>query len=206
MTSTVARPGLTNPAVDPSVFGRYDRDLTRYLLRRVGRPVDVDDLAQEVYLRLITRKENQPILKPLAYIYGVAAHVVADYQKARADERRHLTIESDCADVCIEEREDQTSADILVALIALQEVEHALNELPRTQATVLLAHKGCGCSYVEVAEQLGLSIHTVEKYVTQAKSKMRAMTCAVPSSSQGTRRGKKPSVQGARPVSHQRGT
>jgi DNA-directed RNA polymerase specialized sigma24 family protein len=41
---------------------------------------------------------------------------------------------------------------------------------------VLIAHKHRGLSYEEVAVELGLSVHTVEKYVTQAKALIRTMT------------------------------
>jgi RNA polymerase sigma-70 factor (ECF subfamily) len=57
-----------------------------------------------------------------------------------------------------------------------QQLERALERLPRTHAMVLVAHKHRGLSYAEVATELGLSIHTVEKYVTQAKALIRTMT------------------------------
>jgi len=189
---------LTNPALDPSVFARYDRELSRYLMRRVGRRIDVGDLAQEVYMRLVLHRPDQPITKPLAYIYGVASHVVADYKTALAEERQHLTMECDFADGCVEEHAHPTSAGIEETLTVLQQIEHALSELPPTQAAVLFAHKGCGYSYREVAEKLGLSIHTVEKYVTQAKGKFRALSRDAPSNSPGTM-SKRIDIRGARP-------
>jgi RNA polymerase sigma-70 factor (ECF subfamily) len=57
-----------------------------------------------------------------------------------------------------------------------QQIDRALAQLPPTHAAVLLCHKRDGLSDEEVAEKLGLSIHTVEKYVTQAKSKIRTMS------------------------------
>jgi RNA polymerase sigma-19 factor, ECF subfamily len=57
-----------------------------------------------------------------------------------------------------------------------QQLERALSQLPSTHAAVLLAHKRDGLSYEEVAAKLNLSVHTVEKYVTQAKARIRLMS------------------------------
>lgn len=154
-----------------STFGRYRRELHRYLMRRLRRPQDVDDLAQEVYLRLITISDEKSIEKPLAYLYGVASHVLADHMFA---------IKERC---CIDWNEDADDwmesyvlpDDMADRLNLQQQIDKALAQLPPTHASVLLAHKRDGLSYEECAEKLGLSIHTVEKYVTQAKARIRTM-------------------------------
>ena len=63
--------------------------------------------------------------------------------------------------------------DLIERLNLQQQLERALTRLPTTHARVLLAHKHRGLSYQEVAAELGLSLHTVEKYVTQAKARTR---------------------------------
>lgn len=157
---------------DAASFLDYDRQLHRYLARRMPRAQDAEDLAQEVYLRLLRVDSTKCVRKPLAYIYGIASHVVADY---RSDTRHEHALLADNDD---EAREDgpRTPVDDLIDRLNLQQqLERALTQLPRTQAEVLVAHKHRGLSYEEVAAELGLSIHTVEKYVTQAKAKIRTM-------------------------------
>lgn len=157
-----------------STFGRYTRELHRYLMRRVRQPQDVDDLAQEVYLRLIRVDDAKCVHKPLAYLYGVAAHVLADFRIEVETEREVI----DHHEV-VEEWYDTPSCvlpdDIGDRLNLQQQIDKAMAQLPPTHAAVLLLHKREGLSYEEVAEQLGLSIHTVEKYVTQAKARIRTM-------------------------------
>lgn len=158
---------------------RYRRELHRFLMRRLRRPQDVEDLAQEVYLRLLRLDENKVVLKPLAYLYGISSHVLADYHLEIEQEREHVTVDSDA----VEEWEDDVAhdhklnyPDVLADRINLQQqLEEFLSQLPPTHAAVLVAHKRDGMSYDEVAEKFGLSIHTVEKYVTQAKARIRAM-------------------------------
>jgi RNA polymerase sigma factor (sigma-70 family) len=152
---------------DLGVFARYTRELHRYLVRRLRRPADVDDLSQEVYLRLLRMNQNRLVHKPLAYLYGVAAHVVADFHK-----RNHeLASSEESSDVV-----EQLLPDNLAERLNLQQqLERALAQLPPMHAAVLLAHKRDGLSYEEVAQELNLSVHTVAIYVKQAKARIRMM-------------------------------
>lgn len=157
---------------DPSSFRDYAKQLHRYLVRRMPQPQDAEDLAQEVYLRLLRIDRQKRVHKPLAYIYGIASHLVADYRSDARQEHARFSGDDD------EAREGawETWGDDLVDQLNLQQqLERALTQLPRTHALVLLAHKHRGLSYEEVAAELGLSIHTVEKYVTQAKARIRTM-------------------------------
>jgi len=155
---------------------RYARELHRYLLRRLRKPQDVEDLAQEVYLRLLRLDESKCIQKPLAFLYGVAAHVVADFRLQTSTQEEHLTFDEDAIQQWSEHPLD-VLPDALAERVALeQHLEWALKQLPPTQAAVLLAHKRDGFSYAEVAKRLKLSVNTVEKYLTQAKAKLRTLS------------------------------
>lgn len=157
-----------------STFGRYRRELHRYLMRRLRRPEDVNDLAQEVYLRLIMISDEKVIEKPLPYLYGVASHVLADHM-FDLKQRSHIDWSED-ADDWIESPACVLPDDMADRLNLQQQIDKALAQLPPTHAAVLLAHKRDGLSYEEVAEKLGLSVFTVEKYVTVAKAKIRTMS------------------------------
>jgi RNA polymerase sigma-19 factor, ECF subfamily len=148
-------------------FGRYSRELHRYLLRRLRRPEDADDLAQEVYLRLLRMNQDTLVRKPLAYLYGIAARVVADFHRSKTLPQ---TQDGD-ADL-----DSQVIHDDLAERLNLQQQLHrALAQLPPMHAAVLLAHKRDGLSYQEVARELNLSVHTVAIYVKQAKARIRMM-------------------------------
>jgi RNA polymerase sigma-19 factor, ECF subfamily len=173
MTTDASVPAIEPTAgLDVSSFRRYGQELHRYLLRRSRRPQDVDDLAQEVYLRLLRHDSSKCVHKPLAYLYGVASHVVADYRNE--SERETECLSSDGEREC-EETSSVAQDDLADQLNLQQQLERALAQLPPTHAAVLIAHKHRGLSYEEVAAELDLSIHTVEKYVTQAKAQIRTM-------------------------------
>ncbi|MEG1679712.1 MAG: sigma factor, partial [Stenotrophomonas sp.] len=57
----------------------YSTELHRYLRRRVNEAQDLGDLVQEVYLRLLRVQNIETVRNPLAYIYGIAAHVASEF-------------------------------------------------------------------------------------------------------------------------------
>jgi len=158
-------------AFDASSFRTYDKQLHRYLARRLTKRQDAEDLAQEVYLRLLRVDAAKRVQKPVAYIFGIASHVVADFRSEMKHGQERLKEADD-------EPDDRASApdDLPDRLNLQQQLERAFARLPQTHALVLIAHKHRGLSYEEVAAELNLSIHTVEKYVTQAKALIRTMT------------------------------
>jgi RNA polymerase sigma-70 factor (ECF subfamily) len=159
-----------------STAQRYARELHRYLLRRLKRPQDVDDLAQEVYLRLLRLDEAKCVHNPLAFVYGVAAHVVADFRLRSHAQQAHLTFDEEAVQHWSEQPTDVLPDELGERVALEQHLKWALGQLPPTQAAVLLAHKRDGFSYEEIAQRLKLSIHTVEKYLTQAKAKLRTLS------------------------------
>lgn len=154
-------------------FKEYRRPLHKYLLRRLRRPEDVDDVSQQIYERLMKVGDEKVVEKPLAYLYGIAHHVVADHM---FELKQGSPVDwSQDADDWAESAACVLPDDIADRLNLQQQIDKAMAQLPPTHAAVLLAHKRDGLSYDEVAEKLGLSIHTVEKYVTQAKARIRTM-------------------------------
>src|ERR1700749_5211548 len=65
---------------------RWNRNLFQFLRRRVRSSVDVQDLAQETYLRLL-RADLNAVRNPLAYLLQVASHVAMEWcdRQTRSD-------------------------------------------------------------------------------------------------------------------------
>lgn len=113
--------------------------------------------------------------KPLAFVYGVAAHVVADFRLQAHAQEAHLSFDEEAVQKWSEQPTEFLPDELGDRIALEQHVKWALGQLPPTQAAVLLAHKRDGFSYEEIAQRLKLSIHTVEKYLTQAKAKLRTL-------------------------------
>src|SRR5690606_27374612 len=129
----------------------------------------------EVCWRMLSMKNSDAVRKPLAYFYGMAFFVLADFKEARAREQQHIHVDSTTLERLADDPSMAMARDMVEMLATAQRVSYALSVLPPTHAAVLISHKMRGCSHEEVAQELRLSIHTVEKYVVQAKAQLRGV-------------------------------
>jgi len=156
-----------------SAFETQYRDLHRFLLRRLSSPSDAADLMQDVFLRLLRIRRVDLVRQPRAYVYGIAAHVLHEFrvraqnQRVKFDSRLLEQLEQDPSN-------ESSTEDLADRLARLTELETALARLSPTHQAVLLLQKRDGMSREEVARALGLSVHTVKKYVFQAMAQLRA--------------------------------
>src|SRR5512139_1777854 len=59
---------------------RWNRRLLSFLGRRVRAGVDIEDLAQETYLRLLRAPDLALVRNPQAYLLRVASNVVSEWR------------------------------------------------------------------------------------------------------------------------------
>lgn len=172
---------MTTEASDPnaqfasSAFQRYEVQLHRFLARRLDRPHDVDDLAQEVFMRLARIEKPELIRKPQAYLLSIAAHLVYEFRLRGKKEHERVTYDSTAVEQIAERVADPTVRDNAEELDLQRRLEHALNQLPPMQRAVLLLVKRDGYSHKEVARKTGLNARTVERYVMEAVATMLTM-------------------------------
>lgn len=156
-----------------SALRRYSRQLHDFLRRRIRRTQDLDDLAQEVYLRLLRVKGVEEVRNPLAYIYGVASHVASEF--GMREVRARVLCDSPLLDALAnEEAENADWQGAESGGYVEKRVGDALGELSDKHLAVLLLERRDGLSQNEIAEKLGLSPHTVKKYSVQALAHIRA--------------------------------
>src|SRR5580700_9444810 len=70
-----------------TAFRDHAGDLQRFLARRVNHAHDADDLAQEVFARLLRVRDADLVRTPLAYLLGIATHVVREFRQRKHNER-----------------------------------------------------------------------------------------------------------------------
>jgi RNA polymerase sigma-70 factor (ECF subfamily) len=156
-----------------AAFRRYARELRRYFDRRLGQPHEVEDLAQEVYLRLLRIDSAKHVENPLAFVYGVAHHVLADHISAERRAREALPLEGEVSEVGLDRPSEMLADQLEESLDVQQQVARALEQLPPMHAAVVLLRDRDGLSQEEVAERLSLSVHTVKKYIAEGHAMIR---------------------------------
>lgn len=153
------------------IFGQHGPILTAFIRRRVRRPADASDLAQELYLRLLRADRTELIRNPEAYLYTVAVNLLRE--QAVLDRRWGHTVDAGDApndpalvDFCTPEQQ----ADLEGRLARAAEL---IEKLPAKFQAVLILQYRDGLSYEEIAARLGVSTHAVKKYVMQGLSLCR---------------------------------
>ncbi|WP_374471682.1 RNA polymerase sigma factor [Phenylobacterium sp.] len=163
--------GMTGPAVAEQARP-LRRALARYFASRIPDGAEVDDLVQEVFARLAARDSEAPIAHLSAFVFQLAANVLADRGRRRF--ARHAD-----AHVPFEpERHAEPDIDphrILAARQDLEAATRALLQLPERTRTIFLLHRLEGRRAKEIAAQLGISVSAVEKHMMRALQHLSAM-------------------------------
>ena len=165
--------GTRDPALPvQAVYGQYAAALNRYLVRRVRRPEDVDDLTQEIFELFVRRKDRAEVVRnPLAYLFRIAFHVVGT---ALADEGRNPVIFDSRQlpeELGLETR--SSSHEEAEELVAQEDVRAALAQLPENYLIAMMLVEGQGMSYKEAARASGFTAATIATYVTHGRAALK---------------------------------
>jgi RNA polymerase sigma-70 factor (ECF subfamily) len=157
---------LTDPASQPNTQGeghalspeaiyRAELPYVWHSLRRLGvHDRDVDDLAQELFLRAFRALDQYDRARPLRpWLFGFALRLASDYRQLHRH-TREVDDPPDMADPAPgpEENLEKRRAEALV--------QRALAALPLERRAVFVLHELNGHSIPEVAEAVGVPLNT----------------------------------------------
>jgi RNA polymerase sigma-70 factor (ECF subfamily) len=173
--SGASEPGAQNPT-DPrnrrvvAWFKRWRKPIRQWLSHRSSVPTaDLDDLAQEVFLRLLRYSDDVAIDNPQGYLFRIAANVANEWQERARHRRPHD--DSWLEDLQVEF--DDEPENTIAREVAREYMQEAVNKLPRRQREVLLLHVSEGLTYKQIAERQGLTYRVILRDLTRAYSQLR---------------------------------
>ena len=146
------------------------------LIRLTGSREHIDDLAQEVFLRLyraLPAFRGEALLS--TYLYRIIANVAQDEWKRRRREESPLVSFSE-GESAWEERLPHPSLDAEQQFAERQfrySVEQQLQQLSPVERTVLVLYHQEGRSYEQIAQSLKLPIGTVRTHLHRGRKKLR---------------------------------
>ena len=152
-----------------SWFREWQQPLRRFLVRRrVGPAADVDDIAQEVFLRLLRYDRADLVKQPLAYLFTIASNVAAEWAM-RAN--RRMPHDSTWLDELV----DPLSPECVHEEHASGEsVREALQRLPPRARHIMLLHFHEEMTQPEIARALGVSRKIVKRDTARAYADLRS--------------------------------
>lgn len=141
------------------------RWLQGFFRRRTRHEHDIDDMVQDVFLRIAARDDSEPVDHLGAYVMRTASNVLVDVSRRRSARRAdwHISFDPglDGADEIDPER-------ILAGKEELHAATAALLSLPELTRTIFLLKRLEGYRHGEIAEHLGISLSSVEKHMIKA--------------------------------------
>ena len=139
--------------------------LTRFFRRKVRDDADVEDMVQDVFLRIASRDSTDTIEHLDGYVLKTALNVLSDRARRRSARRTdfHVAFDPDL--------HGETEFDpgrILSGKEALNASIAALLCLPERTRSVFLLRRLEGYKVRDIASHLGLSVSAVEKHLVRA--------------------------------------
>ena len=174
---------LTSDASFEVIVREHQAAVFRTLLRLTGRREDVEDLAQEVFLRLYRALPGFRGEAALStYLYRITINVAQDAWKRRRRVERPLTSFSD-EDAGWEERlahPDRTAEQQMSDREFALAVDDALLRLSDVERAVLGLYHQEEQSYEQIAAALGMPINTVRTHLHRGRNRLREALRPVP--------------------------
>ncbi|MFJ5183908.1 sigma-70 family RNA polymerase sigma factor [Pseudomonas fulva] len=144
-----------------NLYSAHHGWLHTWLRHRLGNAADAADVAQDTFMRLLQRREHLQIQQPRAFLRTVARGLIIDHWRREELHKAYLEALAPEANT-----PDVETRELLLEL--LERIAKMLDGLkPKVRTAFLLAQ--CeGLRHQEIAQQMGVSVRTVERYIADA--------------------------------------
>jgi RNA polymerase sigma factor (sigma-70 family) len=166
------------------LIARWHPPLWRYIRRMAGADDVADDLAQDVWLRIVRglpRLEDPARIR--AWIFGIARRVLMDRLRAQYSAPAMAEVELDAIETAPQD------SDLLERI---DELEAALATLPAIEREVLALFYLDELSLTDIAAIAGVPVGTVKSRLFRARQLLRTAMNRVPPPQMVERKGSRP--------------
>jgi RNA polymerase sigma factor (sigma-70 family) len=151
-------------------FGRWRKPIRSWFSSRASVPrAEVDDLAQEVFLRLLRYSDDIAVENPQGYLFRIAANVANEWRDRSRVRQPHDRSWLDELQIDPADQPDNTVFQNRVS----KHLQTAVDRLPKRQREVLLLHVNEGLTYKEIADRLNVTYRIVLRDLTRAYATLR---------------------------------
>lgn len=146
-----------------TLYSDHHSWLNTWLRSKLGNAADAADLAQDTFVRLLQRHEQLQLNAPRAFLRTIARGLVIDHWRREELHRAYLQALAHVPEGQVPSAETR---ELLLEL--LERIARMLDGLkPKVRRAFLLAQ--CeGLSHKAIAEQMGISLRSVERHVADA--------------------------------------
>jgi len=153
-----------------TLFRLHYRPLCLFALHLINDVISAEDIVMDCYLKLWTKWKEEEIKNPKSYLYIAVRNACYDHNKATSN-YTDVSIENDAKTIDGISSEEQALAEEQANIEA--NVWTAIDSLPPKCREIFLMSKRDGMSYAEIAQEMQLSIKTIEAQITKAYKRLR---------------------------------
>lgn len=148
-----------------AAYLRHESALKRFIARITRSVPDVEDIAQEAFLRAYAVERCRELEQPKSFLFRIAKHVALSQLSRKARQITDYLEDSEESQVIVTNgsAEDEVSAVQLLGVHC-----EAVAELSPRCRHVFLLRKVHGLSHKEIAAHLNIAVSTVEKHLIKA--------------------------------------
>ncbi len=149
----------------------HESMIRAWLQSRYGSLCDVDDVIQETYLRVFEARKRTEVSSPKAFFFAVARNAAVDQIR-----RSKVKLTESCGDWDDLEILDEAQGvqETVARNHELELLTRAIQQLPDRCRRVFTLSKVYGLSYEQIAQSMGISIHTVSAQLTKGTARITA--------------------------------
>lgn len=136
----------------------YEPFLRSWLNKRFPELNDIDDIIQDAYLKVYLAHRKRPIQRPKSYLFATARNLSINALRSAKVRCENVLVKCELDDV---KDNGMELFDIVQRENDLELLTRAIQHLPDKCRRIFTLRKVYGLSQKEIAEQLGLSVHTV---------------------------------------------
>lgn len=155
------------------LFRQHYRPLCLFALHLINDVASAEDIVMDSYLKLWDKWQREEIKNPKSYLYIAVRNACYDRNQA-ISHNPNISLENEEKAIDAIPSEDLSMAEEQANIEA--NVWTALDTLPKKCREIFLMSKRDGMSYREIADELHLSVKTVEAQITKAYKRLREDT------------------------------
>jgi RNA polymerase sigma-70 factor (ECF subfamily) len=143
------------------LFARHHRDVLGYLAHMTGRLDEAEDLAQEVFVRVVRSLQNGgSIGHERGWVFSIARNLLAD----RHRERRRLPSQAEDFEPAIQAAQGIT-----------YDLRESLRRIPLDDREIFLLREIAGFTYREIAEACHCTVEGVRARLYRTRVTLRSL-------------------------------
>ena len=149
------------------LYARYRKELRRYFTRR-GHRQDADDLLHVMFMDLLQRPPPPEVRNVQAYLFGAAYTTLHDLNRSVCREPPTVRVDDMPSGDAGGRRLGLWQENDSSSLLEQEQIDRALADLPPECRLAAIRQYRDGWTYVQIAQELGVTAHTVKKYISKA--------------------------------------